>query len=149
MGIKEANQTLKILGVITLIFGIFGILASLGIFAGGSMLFGELANSGELQNANPQDVSTVTGLLTVAGIATLISSIVDIALGFFSIRAAGDPDKINPAYTFALIGLVLAVASAIISLMNGINYTSITSSIVSLLFSGILFRAAKTIKESV
>ncbi len=145
---ENARQTLKILGILTIIAGVLGLLAAIGIFAGGAMLFGEAANSGALATADQQSVLVATGGFTVLGIMSLVGGIVDLLLGIFSVRASNDFSKVQPAWVFSIIGLILAVIGVVVNLSSGINYTSIASSVTAIVFSACIFWAANTIKQN-
>ena len=145
---ENARQTLKILGILTIIAGVVGLLAAIGIFAGGAMLFGEAANSGALATADQQSVLVATGGFTVLGIMSLVGGIVDLLLGIFSVRASNDFSKVQPAWVFSIIGLILAVIGVVVNLSSGINYTSIASSVTAIVFSACIFWAANTIKQN-
>ena len=125
----NARKTLKVLGILTIIAGVLGLLAATGIFAGGAMLFGDAANSGALAAADQQSVLVATGGFTVLGIMSLVGAIVDLLLGIFSVRASNDFSKVQPAWVLSIIGLILAVIGVVVNLSSGINYTSIASSV--------------------
>ena len=144
----NARQTLKILGILTIIAGVLGLLAAIGIFAGGAMLFGDAANSGALAAADQQSVLVATGGFTVLGVMSLVGGIVDLLLGIFSVRASNDFSKVQPAWVLSIIGLILAVIGVIVNLSSGINYTSIASSVTAIVFSACIFWAANTIKQN-
>ena len=144
----NARQTLKILGILTIIAGVVGLLAAIGIFAGGAMLFGDAANSGALAAADQQSVLVATGGFTVLGIMSLVGGIVDLLLGIFSVRASNDFSKVQPAWVLSIIGLILAVIGVVVNLSSGINYTSIASSVTAIVFSACIFWAANTIKQN-
>ena len=145
---ENARQTLKILGILTIIAGVVGLLAAIGIFAGGAMLFGDAANSGALAAADQQSVLVATGGFTVLGIMSLVGAIVDLLLGIFSVRASNDFSKVQPAWVLSIIGLILAVIGVVVNLSSGINYTSIASSVTAIVFSACIFWAANTIKQN-
>lgn len=149
MSIQNAKSTLKVLGILCIIFGVLGIIAGISLAAGGGLLGATALTSGEVTTAEGADtVTLVTGAVVALGIFTVISAIVDILLGVFSVRASKDSTKIGPAYIFSIIALVLSIISVVMSFSN-FNFSTILSALPSIVFSVVIFLAAKTIKQSV
>ena len=149
MSIQNAKSTLKVLGILCIIFGVLGIIAGIGLAAGGGLLGATALTSGEVTTAEGADtVALVTGGVVALGIFAVISAIVDILLGFFSVRASKDSTKIGPAYIFSIIALVLSIISVVMNFSN-FNLSTILSALPSIVFSVVIFLAAKTIKQSV
>lgn len=146
--LDNAKQTLKILGILTIVLGILGIIGAVAIGAGGGLIANNLATSGTA--ATDADTAfLVIGGMSVLAIMTLVSAIVDLLLGIFSVRASNDFSKIGPAWVLAVIGLVLAVIGTIMNLVaGGVNYTNIASGVVSIVLSACIFWAANTIKQN-
>ena len=148
MSIQNAKSTLKILGILCIIFGILGIIAGFGLMAGGGLLGATALTSGEVANAGGvENVSLVTGLVVGAGLFALICAIVDLLLGIFSVRASKDTTKIGPAYIFSIIALVLSIVSLVMTFSN-FNLSTLISALPSIVFSVVIFLAAKTIKQN-
>ena len=149
MSIQNAKSTLKVLGILCIIFGILGIIAGIGLAAGGGLLGATALTSGEVTTAEGADtVALVTGGVVALGIFAVISAIVDILLGVFSVRASKDSTKIGPAYVFSIIALILSILSLVLNFSN-FNLSTILSALPSIVFSVVIFLAAKTIKQSV
>ena len=149
MSIQNAKSTVKVLGILCIIFGILGIIAGIGLMAGGGLFGATALTSGEVTTAEGADtVTLVTGMVVVLGAFTLVSAIVDVLLGIFSVRASKDSTKIGPAYIFSIIALVLSIISVVMSFSN-FNLSTILSALPSIVFSAVIFLAAKTIKQSV
>ena len=149
MSIENAKSTLKVLGILSIIFGILGIIVGIGAMAGGGLLGATALTSGEVTTAEGANAVTLVGGAVIAlGIFTVIAAIVDILLGIFSVRASKDFTKIGPAYVFSIIALVLSIISLALNFSN-FNLSTLLSALPSIVFSIVIFLAAKTIKKSV
>ena len=85
-----------------------------------------------------------SALVFVAGGAMLVLGGFSLASGILSRRAAKDPSKAQPAFVFAIIGLVLAA----LNLTNAIvGSGSPVSAIVSVAINGLLVVAANTLRK--
>lgn len=147
MSIQNAKSTLKILGILSVILGIFGVIAGLGLVAGGGLLGADTLMSGKVTTADgAETVSMVTGMVMAMGIFTAVSALVDVLLGVFSVRASKDFSKINPAYILSIIALALSVISLLMNFAE-FNLSTLLSALPSIVFSVVLFLAAKTVKE--
>ena len=147
MSIQNAKSTLKILGILSVILGIFGVIAGLGLVAGGGLFGADTLMSGKVTTADgAETVSMVTGMVMAMGIFTAVSALVDVLLGVFSVRASKDFSKINPAYILSIIALALSVISLFMNFAE-FNLSTLLSAIPSIVFSVVLFLAAKTVKD--
>ena len=152
--IDNAKSTLKILGILCIILGVLGILGGIALVAGGSLIGGELFSAGVTSAEEATAAGALTSLVFIGGIIALISGIIDLLEGIFSVRASKDFSKIQPAYIFSIIGLVLAVISLILDIVSGVgggatlDLTTILRDIVAIVFNACIFWAAKTIKEN-
>ena len=147
MSIQNAKSTLKILGILSVILGIFGVIAGLGLVAGGGLFGADTLMSGKVTTADgAETVSMVTGMVMVMGIFTAVSALVDVLLGVFSVRASKDFSKINPAYIFSIIALALSVISLLLNFAE-FNLSTVLSALPSIVFSVVLFLAAKTVRD--
>ena len=147
MSIQNAKSTLKILGILSVILGIFGVIAGLGLVAGGGLFGADTLMSGKVTTADgAETVSMVTGMVMAMGIFTAVSALVDVLLGVFSVRASKDFSKINPAYILSIIALALSVISLFMNFAE-FNLSTLLSALPSIVFSAVLFLAAKTVKE--
>ena len=140
MSLQTSKTILKIMGIIGIIFGIFGIIAAILILVGGGLLGAVVAADGTAEAG-----VTVGGVVVVVGIVALISAVVTLIEGICSFKASKDTSKIGPAWVFALIGIVFAVISLILAIVNN---GSIASSIFSVAINALVFVAANTIKKS-
>jgi hypothetical protein len=146
--IKNAKSTLKVLGILSIILGIGGVLLGALSIGGGGVLAGQMATSGGMSPDDVEAASTVTGLVLVAGVVLLISGLFTLLLGVFSVRGANDFSKIGPAYVFAIIDLVFSIIGVIASVAGTMNVTSLLEGIVGIVFAACIFWAAKTIKDN-
>ena len=149
MSIQNAKSTLKVLGILCVILGILGIIVGIGFMGGGGLLGATALTSGEVTTAEgAETVTLVTGMVIALGVFTVLSGIVDILLGIFSVRASNDSTKIGPAYVFSIIALVLSVLSVVLT-FSKFNLSTLLSALPSIVFSVVIFLAARTIKQSV
>ena len=88
-------------------------------------------------------VGVASAALGVASALIIIGAIVSIIEGVLGLRAAKDNQKIMPVWVLAIIGLVGAVISLIMSIAQGAFNAS---SILSLALSGLMFWIANNIK---
>jgi hypothetical protein len=94
------------------------------------------------------EAMTLAGIMLVFAAFVLISAIVDILLGIFSIRGANNADKIGPAFVLSIFALILTVISLILSFANGITFSSVLDGIVGIVFGACIFWAANTIRKN-
>ena len=145
MNIDNAKSTLKVLGVLSIIFGIFGIGLAIAFFSGGHILGISIMNGAGTEGA--AEAMTLAGIMLVLAVFVLVSAIVDLLLGIFSIRGANNTDKIGPAFVLSIIALILSVISLILSFANGITVSSVLDGIVGIVFGACIFWAANTIRK--
>jgi FtsH-binding integral membrane protein len=146
--IENAKSTLKILGILSIIMGAFGIILGAMSLGGGGILAGQMATSGGMGSAEVDAAATMTGLVLVAGIVLLASGIFTLLLGIFSVRASNDFSKVGPAYVFAMIDLVISIISVIVNFAGTMNVSSLLEGVVGVVFAACIFWAAKTIKDN-
>ena len=147
MSIQNAKSTLKILGILSIILGVFGVIMGIGLILGGGLFGANTLSSGvatTTQDVN--NVTLVTGMVMAMGIFSAVSALVDFLLGIFSVRASNDFSKINPAYILSIVALALSVISLFLNFAE-FNLSTLISAIPSIVFSVVLFLAAKTVKE--
>ena len=118
MTVETSKKILKIFGIISIIFGVIGVIVGILGIAGGGLM----ASTGV------DEAVGVGAIALVLSVIVLVSAIVSLLDGIFSVRAAKDSSKIMPAWVFAIIGLVLRVISLFTNLKSG------TSAIVGRLF---------------
>ncbi len=147
MSIQNAKSTLKILGILSVILGVFGVIMGIGLVFGGGLFGANTLSSGVATTAQDvNNVSLVTGMVMAMGIFSAVCSLIDVLLGIFSVRASNDFSKINPAYILSIIALALSVVSLFMNFAE-FNLSTLISAIPSIVFSVVLFLAAKTVKE--
>lgn len=134
MTLEGSKKVLKIFGVLGIIGGILILILGVAALAGGSVL---------TTGADEEEVQL--GLMAViSGIILVISGIVSLFEGIFSVRASKDITKIGPAWFFALLGIISAVAGVGSALSQNGN---ISGSIGTLVINGVVFIAANTIRK--
>ena len=147
MSTENAKATLKILGVLSIIFGVFGIFLGVAMFSGGRVLGFEIMNTAGLTQQQTEAGAAAAGTLYIFGGFTLIAAAFDILLGVFSAIGANNQRNIMPAFVLAIIALVLSCISLILSFVYGITASSLIDGIVSLIFSGVIYWAANTLRR--
>lgn len=133
MSLETSKKILKIFGILSIIGGVLTIILGIVGLAGGGLAATEDA--------------TVGGIVIVVGLIALVSGIVSLLEGIFSVKAAKDPSKIQPAWIFAVIGVVMSAISLIMGFVNN-GASGAFSNILSLAISILIFVAANTIKKS-
>ena len=144
MSTQNAKSTLKILGILSIIFAIFGIILGIGFLAGGDMFTKSLVKSGEATD----EAFAMSGIMYAMGALVVIASIVDLLLGIFSVRASGDFSKAKPAYTLSIIAIIFTIITGIVNFASGATATAIIDLVVSLVFGVCIMLAAKTAKDN-
>ncbi len=90
MSLETSQKILKVVGILCILSGIIGIvIGSLG-FVGGGILGAGIAN--EAVEAT-EAVGQALGFAFIMGIFGLVSGVVDLLEGIFSVRAANDSEK--------------------------------------------------------
>ena len=142
MSLDTSKSILKIMGILSIIFGI------LGAFLAATLLFGGKAAvaSGELDTAiTPEQLR----LLTLVGVFSLVSALVTFLQGVFSVRAAKDFSKIMPAWVFAILALIFSVVDSVWIIVQNASGNNIFSSAISVALSILVLAAANKIKKHV
>ena len=76
MSIDNAKSTLKVLGVLSIIFGIFGIVLSVAFFSGGHILGISVMNEAGTAGTEGAEAMTLAGIMLVLAVFVLVSAIV-------------------------------------------------------------------------
>ncbi|MEG0070959.1 MAG: hypothetical protein RR723_03505 [Raoultibacter sp.] len=130
-----SRKVLNILSILLMVIGVLGILLGIFLVAGGSLLGGTV-----IEGVNGQALSTVVG-----GIA-IVTSIVDIVIGYMGRRGAQDPTKIKPFFIICIIGVVLYVMS-IIGAITTNDMSSLPDYLISLVFIIVCLYFANKVKQ--
>ena len=138
MSVETSKSLLKVFGILDIIFGVLLLIFSAMTLAGGGLMASGVVPMDQVEAG----VSSV--LVLVAGGAMLVLGGFSLASGILSRRAANDPSKAQPAFVFAIIGLVLAALNLTLALTGG---GSPVSAIVSVVINGLLVTAANTLRK--
>ncbi|MEG0096010.1 MAG: hypothetical protein RR671_00820 [Raoultibacter sp.] len=130
-----SRKVLNILSILLMVIGVLGILLGIFLVAGGSLLGGTV-----IEGVNGQALSTVVG-----GIA-IVTSIVDIVIGYMGRRGAQDPTKIKPFFIICIIGVVLYVMS-IIGAITTNDMSSLPDYLISSVFIIVCLYFANKVKQ--
>ena len=144
MEIDNAKTTLKVFGVLSIIFGILGIGLAIAYFSGGRILGISVMN---MPGAEAAEVKTLAGVMLAMAVVILISAIITLLLGIFSIRGANNTEKIGPAYGLSIIVLVLSIMALVLNFVGGLTFSAIFDAIVGIIFSACIYWAASTIRN--
>ena len=141
MSLEKSQKIVKVLGILSIISAIAGLIVAIGMFG----LAGVGAASMDAAAIDDQTAGGLVGLGLI-GVVLLLSAIVDLFQGIFSLRAAKDASKVQPLWVISIISIVLGVISLINSFGNGIQ--EIFSAIFSLVISCGIFYLANNIKKN-
>ena len=136
--VETSKTMLKVFGIVDILFGALLLLFSAMTLAGGGLLA-----SGVIP-MDPAEAGVSGALVLVAGGAMLVMGGFSLASGILSRRAAKDPSKAQPAFVFAVIGLVLAALNLTLAITGG---GSPASALVSVAINGLLVMAANTLRK--
>ena len=148
MSLDNAKKSIIILGVLNIIFGIFGIVMGVAFLSGGNMLGKSVIETATPGAEGAAEALTVSGIMLVLGVFVLVAAVVYLLLGIFSIIGGKNPVKIMPAYVLSIIAIILSVVSMILDFANGVNVSTILNGIVGIVFSVTTFACARTIRKS-
>ena len=140
-----SQKALKVISIIGIIGGVLTLLSAGIMLFGGSLLAGvtdEVIVDG-MTNAE------VGGMVSFAGVVSLIGGIVYLIQGILGVRASNDATKINPVWILAIIGIVFAVLSFISLFTSGepVEMSNIAGGVASIAFAGLYFWIANNIKK--
>ena len=138
MTVQSSKSLLKVLGIVDIVMGALLLLFSTLTLAGGGLLA-----SGVVPMDQVEAGASGSLVLVVGGVMLLLGGF-SLAEGILSRRAANDPTKAQPAFVFAIIGLVLAALNLTLALTGG---GSPISAIVSVAINGLLVVAANTLRK--
>lgn len=146
MSLNTSKTILKVFGIISIIFGVLGIIGGVMAIAGGALI-GVGAAAGEV--AGSSELAGGVAILGFGGILIVISAVVELISGIFSVKASNDISKIMPAWVFAVIGLIMSILSAIGTFVTKANTNStVAGTIIGLGLSILIFVAANNIKKA-
>jgi len=141
MSLEKSQKVVKVLGILSVISAVLGLIAAIGMFG----LTGLGAASIDTAAIDDQ---TAAGLasLGMVGIILLVSAIVELLQGIFSLRAAKDASKAMPLWIISIISVAFGVLSLINSFGKGTQ--EIFSAIFGLAISCGVFYLANNIKKA-
>ncbi len=139
---SSSQKALKVISIIMIVFAALAIVGGLVVTAGGGLLGVEGVNTAD------DDVTLTGGLAMVLGLMFLVGGIVDLIIGIFGLRGANNPKKIGVFFVLAIIGVVFAAISALMTLMGGtIDASTIISELISLALPIVCVILANNIKK--
>ena len=141
MSVETSKMILKVFGIIAIVFGALALWRGILTIIGGGLLgvgFSQMTD-------DVAGGAWVGGLLILTGIDMIISAIVTLLEGIFSVLVAKDSSKIMPAFVVAIISLAFGVIGLIRAIVSG---SGIFSGLISLAISCLIFLAANTIRKN-
>lgn len=127
IGLPRYQRGVKICSIVILVIGIISCIASIFVVVAGPLVgfaatvpgvsIDVATDTGFSADQASQGLALLGVLLTVMGIVSLVSAVIDIVMGALGLRGAKDPSKIGPFWVLAIIGLVISSASAITSIV--------------------------------
>ena len=141
MSLKTAKTLLKVMGILSIIGAVLGFIGAIIMFVGGGLVA-----------ANPEIMEGTEGadqagpLLIGVGIGALISAVIELLDGIFSVRASKDSAKWKPAWIFAILSLIASVITLIMGIIQN-GASGIITNIVSIALAVLIFVAANTVKS--
>jgi hypothetical protein len=138
MDLAKSQKIVRILGILSIIAAVCVLIGAAGLLGIGG--FGAAT-----MDVNDEEVAGGVVSLMAVGIVMLVSGILTLLQGIFSLRAAKDASKAGPLWVISLISLIGAVASLIVTVISG---GSFLSGIFSLLVACFVFYLANNIKKN-
>ena len=137
MDLAQSQKIVKILGILSIIAAVFVLIGAAGLLGIGG--FG----AATLDVAD-EEVADGVGSLIVLGIVMLITGILGLLEGIFSLQASKDASKAGPLWVISLISVISSVASMIFTIIQG---GQVMSGIFSLIVNCFIFYLANNIKK--
>lgn len=136
--------------IIEIVSGALSLIAGLMATLAGGVMGGAVSSMSADQLAEAGVTAADAGMLSVAtsmmAVILIVAAAVSILEGVLGIRAANDASKIMPVWILAIIGLVGAVITIIVSIANGSFAANAVSNIITLVIDGLMFWIANNIK---
>ena len=145
MSLKTAKTLLKVMGILSIIGAVLGIIVAIAFLAGGGLLATNQELSAEVA-AQVEGGEQAGSLFILVGIGALISAVIELLDGIFSVRASKDSAKWKPAWIFAILSLIASVITLIMGIIQN-GASGIISNIVSIALAVLIFVAANTVKS--
>ena len=135
---STSQKIIKVLGILSIIGAVLCLVGAAGMFGVGGI--GALS-------VDPEDSEMATGVvaLFLGGFLLLISGLLELLQGIFSLRAAKDATKAQPLWVISVISLILSVISLISSFGKGGQ--EVFSAIFSVIVSAVILYLANNIKK--
>lgn len=139
MSLEKSQKIIKVFGILSIISAILALLGGLAMLGIGGI---GAATAGETPD---QELAMGIGVALFAGVAALLTGVVDLAEGIFCMRAAKDAGKAQPLWIVSIIAVVFAAITLIASFKNGTQ--EILSAVFSLAVNCFVLYLANNIKK--
>ena len=139
MSLEKSQKIVKVFGILSIIsavLALLGGLAMLGIGGIGAATAGETAD---------QELAMGIGVALLAGVAAILTGVVDLVEGIFCMKAAKDAGKAQPLWIVSIIAVIFAAITLITSFKNGTQ--EILSAVFSLAVNCFVLYLANNIKK--
>ena len=143
-----SQKFLLVISIINIIFAVIGLLGGIvGVLGGALFSAADPAEVAESLSGTGVTQGQAGGIVVAAFLFVFLASVVELIVGILGVRAANDNQKIMPVWVLSLINVILYVIGLIMTFVNGTFSTDGLSSILSLIFAGLLFWVANNIKK--
>ena len=141
MTVEQSRSILKVTGILSIVFSVFGLLLGVLAIAGG----GFVASTG----AGDSEAVSSGMVVAILGVLVIIGAFIGLIRGIFSLNASKDFSKIMPAWILAIIDLIFRGLTTAAQVATGtLNSSSMFSVLSNIAISVLIFMAANTIKKA-
>ena len=115
---KGSRTALKVISILILVFAVLMLIFSIVMFVGAAVI-------------NTSSLEGWAILAIVGAFILLVTGLIYLLIGILGIRGANNPKKIGPFFVFCIIGVILSLASLILSIVqNAFSATSLIGLII-------------------
>ena len=144
-GSQKALLVLSILNIIGAVFVlILGVALAVGGAAIGTIDSSEAAAALEGTGVTQGEAGIIASM---AGVVFIFSGVIELIMGILGVRASKDNQKIMPVWVFAIISLVMNIASLISVIASGGFGSEGASSITAVILSALMMWVANNVKK--
>ena len=143
-----SQKVLLVLSIISIVFAILGILTSLMMMLGGSVLgLVDAQTASEALQGSGITQAEAGAAIGIVGLVGVVGCVIQLIVGILGVRAANDNQKIMPVWVLALLEVILQVVSTVMTISGGAGFNMIVTSCVYVVISALIFWIANNIKR--
>lgn len=146
---SREQKILRIFSILSLVFGIIGIILAIVLLVTGGVTMGNGAQIINDTSFSAEEMEAVSGALLGIGISTLLSGIFNLINWICLARVSKDATKYGAAKVVTIISLALAAVSLVSAVMSQSGTQGILSGVISLLLNGYIFTLINKVRDSV